>query len=155
MTLSPAHVAAVVSLSDSCQSSYEFYRDAAEGVENLALKDLLEEYAAQREKFAEEMKALAQSLSGGSPIHACEATLLTPDLVDLKPATDEEDEQTLLSQCEHVEGEVLSCYRETLQHSLPADIHQTILGQFESLLASQARLEALKEAAADMVVAID
>lgn len=138
----------------TCRDGREGFQLASSEVENLALKPLLQEYALQRAAFLGELDRLAQEF--------CEGDWNVDDVrgsgplgwQKLQTALAEGDKLAILVECEREEEIAASRYREALHTHLPEPVREVLMGQFEAVLAAQARLKAVREAAAHLAAEV-
>ena len=141
-------------LVETCRDGKEGFQLASSEVDNLALTPLLQEYAVQRAAFSGELDRLAQEFCDGE-WKVEEAGGCRPlGWLKLQSALAEGDELALLIECERQEEIAATRYREALHAHLPEPVRQVLMAQFEAVLAAQARLKAVREAAAHLAAEV-
>ena len=106
-TTQPAHqqttsnddvISTINGLIETCKDGQEGYQQAAEGVQNSALKTLFYEYGQQRSQFSGELQELVREL-GGSPENSGSFTgALHRGWIDIKSIVTGKDEGAILNE---------------------------------------------------------
>ena len=140
-------------LVETCRDGKEGFQLASSEVENLALTPLLQEYAVQRAAFWGELDRLAQEFCD-EDWKVAESAVRPLGWLKLQSALAEGDELAILIECERQEEIAATRYRDALHAHLPEPVRQVLMAQFEAVLAAQARLKAVREAAAHLAAEV-
>ena len=131
-------------LIEMCRSEERALRFAAEHISDHGVRDLLDELAARRAAFAEDLVPHAQRLGGAASSDGASRASLRQRWTALKGSLLGHREETLLRDAEYLEKETLNTFEHALDDLLPETTHDLIEKQCAELRMSYARVRALK-----------
>ena len=141
-------ISAVNSLIETLKDGQEGFKQAAEGVKDLQLKSLFNEYSRQRSRFASELQSQAQSLGELEPeTSGSAAGALHRAWINLKSAVTSGDDDAILAECERGEDSAVARYRKALEQSLPADVRSVVQKQADGAQRNHDQIRDLRNAA--------
>ena len=121
------------------------YKEAAEDVENTALKTRFQSLAQQRYDFGHEIKPFIQQLGGEVKKGGSVAANVHRVWIDLKSAVTGQDEEAILNEVIRGEESAVETYQEVLKdNDLPVAARTTItnqLNKIQAVLNDMRRLE--------------
>ena len=131
-------------LIQTCRDGEEGFRDAAEGVGSVGLKELFREYSRERASFAGELQDEVRRL-GGEPLKTGSlAGSLHRGWMGLKTALTGGDEESVIDECERGEDSALAEYRAALGVDLPASVRSIVERQFAEVKKAHDRINSLQ-----------
>ena len=134
-------------LIETCKDGQEGFRTAAENVDDAGIKQLFNEYALQRSKFAGELQAAAQTLGEHDPEDTSSvAGALHRGWINLKAAVAGNDRYAILAECERGEDSAVAEYKKALELVVPGNIQEIIQRQYVDVQAAHDRVKALRDA---------
>ncbi|MEO7032102.1 MAG: PA2169 family four-helix-bundle protein [Herbaspirillum sp.] len=125
------------------------YKTCAEdaGSRTPELRTLL---AARQQEYgvaATELKQLVRA-HGGDPVeHSTASGAIHRAWIDIKTAITDDDDQTILNECEHREDATLKSYRKAIEQELPPEVRVTIERQYENAKRGHSQIKALRNQA--------
>ena len=134
-------------LIETCKDGQEGFRTAAENVDDAGIKQLFNEYALQRSKFAGELQAAAQTLGEHDPEDTSSvAGALHRGWINLKAAVAGNDRHAILAECERGEDSAVAEYKKALELVVPGNIQEIVQRQYVDVQAAHDRVKALRDA---------
>lgn len=121
------------------------YRDAADGVQNVNLRGIFNEYALQRRQFAGELQTYVTRLGGDPATSGSAGAALHRGWMNVKAAITGKDEHAVLEECERGEDSAVKSYREALSQGLPDDFRGVVEEQYRQILEAHNRIKALRD----------
>jgi uncharacterized protein (TIGR02284 family) len=130
-------------LIETCEDGAEGYKKAAEDIQDNALKTLFTGYAAQRSRFASELRTVVQAQGGNPPTSGHAAGALHRGWMSIKEAVGNKD-KAIIDECEAGEDRAMKAYREAFEKNFPATTGELINHQFAGVQEAHNKLRNLK-----------
>jgi uncharacterized protein (TIGR02284 family) len=116
-----------------CRDGEQGFRGAAQAVKAPAIKEMFEQYSAQRAQFATELQAAVKALGFETIDPQGLGGVLYATWINLKGLLTGHDVHPILVEAERGEDWALKTYRTALGKSLPPEIAAIIEKQFEEV----------------------
>lgn len=130
-------------LIETCRDGQAGYLEAAEVARNSELRNFFSHQSLERSRFAGELETVARNLGEAKPSRGPSyVNKLHRAWIDLKQMLGGGD-ASVLSSVELGESYAKTHYQEALRANLPADVHEVIERQAESVLAAYDEINAL------------
>ena len=134
-------------LIETCKDGQNGFQAAADGVKNNDLKTLFHTYSQQRAQFAGELQTEVRRLGGDPEQTGSVAASLHRGWINIKSAVTDEDEASVISECERGEDSAVRNYEDALaDEDLPADIRSIVERQFAQVREAHDRIRSLEKA---------
>ena len=135
------------SLIETLKDGQEGFKQAAQSVQNPALKTLFSDYSQQRSRFATALQGEALRLGETKPETSSSATgALHRGWINLKSAITGGDEHAILAECERGEDSAVEEYKKALDDGLSPSTQELISRQFTDIKAAHDRIRSLRDA---------
>jgi uncharacterized protein (TIGR02284 family) len=131
-----------------CRDAEQGYRGAAQAVKAPAIKEMFEQYSAQRAQFASELQAEVKSLGFETINPQGLGGVLYAGWINLKGLLTGHDVHAALVEVERGEDYALTAYRAALGKTLPPGIASLVQAQFEEVQRAHERIRNLRDASA-------
>ncbi len=131
-----------------CRDAEQGFRGAAQAAHAPALKEMFEEYAAQRGRFAAQLQAAVKALGFETIDPQGLGGMLHASWISLKALVTGHDVHGILVETERGEDWSLKTYRVALGKTLPAEIASILEKQYEEVQAAHDRIRNLRNASA-------
>lgn len=116
--------------------------------ENMDLKELFQEYAAQSRQFSQELTAIVAAGGGEAETGNTASGTLHRAWIDVKSLFGGSDRESILSEAERGEDAIKKAYRDALSDGeLSADVYETVSRQAQEINAAHDSIKALRDAA--------
>jgi uncharacterized protein (TIGR02284 family) len=132
-------------LIQTCKDGEEGFRVAAEAVDDLNLKHLLESYSQQRSEFASELQAEMARLAQDPPQSGHLSASLHRGWMEIKSAATGRDEATIIAECERGEDAAVQAYQQALDSALPPDLRAVAERQFLKVKEAHDQIRSLEQ----------
>jgi uncharacterized protein (TIGR02284 family) len=141
-------IEALNDLIETCEDGKHGYQTAAEGADELHIKEILLNYADQRARFTEELKEQVERFtdieeeiedSGSTEGAIHRGWINIKQLITGNSITD------ILDECERGEDVAVDTYRDALGKSLPNDVKQVIKEQYREIQKAHDHIKHLRE----------
>src|SRR5947207_11037325 len=140
-------ISTVKSLIETLKDGQEGFKQAAEGVKDLQLKSLFNEYSRQRSRFASELQSQVQSLGELKPeTSGSAAGALHRAWINLKSAVTSGDDHALLTECERGEDSAVKEYKKAIAENLSAPSREMVSRQYSEIKNAHDRIKNLRDA---------
>lgn len=139
---------AVTNVIAICRDAEQGFRGAADAVKQPALKEMFEQYSAQRGRFANDLQEAVKSMGFETTHPSGISGVLHGAWMTLKGALTGHSEHAILEETERGEDWSLKTYREALDKSLPVGIRSIVEQQFEQVQQAHEHIKLLREATA-------
>lgn len=137
-------------LIETCKDGETGFREAADGVQNAALRTVFNEYARQRAQFAAELQNLVTRLGGSPATSGSAAGALHRGWMNLKSALTGKDDHAILEEAERGEDAAVKNYQNVLAEDLPTDIRAVVEEQYRQILQAHGRIRGLRDSGFDV-----
>ena len=133
-------------LIQTLKDGQEGYKQAAEGVKDLQLKSLFNEYSSQRARFATELQSEARNLGEWQPEESGSAAgAVHRAWINLKSAVTSGDDHAVLAECERGEDSAVEQYNEALNEDLPGPLREMVSRQYSEIKNAHDRIRNLRD----------
>lgn len=141
-------ISTINGLIETLKDGEKGFKEAAEGVKDLQLKGLLQQYSQQRNRFAAELQTEAKTLGEPDPEKTSStAGALHRAWINIKSAVTSGDEHAILAECERGEDSAVKQYEDALDNGLTSPVRDTVSNQYTEVLAAHDRIKALRDQA--------
>lgn len=137
---------AVHDVISTCRDAEQGFRGAAQAVNTPTIKEMFEQYAAQRAQFAAELQAAVKAQGFETINPQGVGGMLHASWISLKGMLTGHDVHGILVETERGEDWSLKTYRNALTKTLPPDMGAIIQRQFEEVQAAHDRIRTLRDA---------
>jgi uncharacterized protein (TIGR02284 family) len=131
-----------------CRDGEQGFRGAARAVQAPAIKEMFEQYSAQRGQFAAELQGAVKALGFEVIDPQGLNGVLYAAWINLKGLVTGHDVHGILVEAERGEDWTLKTYRAALGRTLPPEIAAIIQKQFEEVQLAHDRIKSLSDASA-------
>ena len=129
-----------------CRDAEQGYRGAAHAVNAPAMKEIFQQYSAQRAQFAAELQAAEKALGFETIDPQGLGGMLYASWISLKALVTGHDVHGILVEAERGEDWSLKTYRTALGKTLPAEIASIMERQFGEVQSAHDRIQNLRDA---------
>ena len=133
------------SLIETCGDGAEGFRQAAEGLQNAAIKQQFQTHGQERKRFADELKSEVQKLGGTPDSGGSMSGALHRGWINIKSAVSGKSDAAIIAEAERGEDVAVEAYQKALQAGLPPHIHSLVQRQFTSVKATHDRVRELEK----------
>ncbi len=134
------------SLIETLKDGEEGFKQAADGVVDLQLKSLFNEYSRQRGRFANALQTQAQSLGESKPERSSSAEgALHRAWINLKSAVTRGNDHAILSECERGEDSAVKEYEKALNDDLSPSLREIVSSQYSEVKNAHDRIRNLRD----------
>ncbi|HXI91509.1 MAG TPA: PA2169 family four-helix-bundle protein [Blastocatellia bacterium] len=135
-------------LIETCRDGQNGFKEAAENVKSPDLKTFLNQIAAERAQFVNQLQLEVRTL-GGDPQKSGSATAaMHRAWIDIKGTLTGKDDHSILSECERGEDSAVEAYKDALKLDPPPNIRSTIERQFQSIKLVHDRVKQMRDSKA-------
>jgi uncharacterized protein (TIGR02284 family) len=136
---------AVHNVISSCRDAEQGFRGAAQAANEPAMKEIFQQYSAQRAQFAVELQGAVKALGFEATDPQGLGGMMHASWISLKSMVTGHDVHGILVEAERAEDWSLKTYRVALATTLPVEIGSIIQKQFEEVQAAHDRIKSLRE----------
>jgi uncharacterized protein (TIGR02284 family) len=140
-------IATLNDLIETCKDAQEGFKQAAEGVTSLQLKDTFMQYSQERGGYVADLQNLVRTLGGDPEDSGSTAGALHRGWMNIKSAVTGNDDAAILNECERGEDSAKNTYKEAQKEDLPGYIRDVVETQFNGVLAAHDHVRTLRDAA--------
>ena len=134
------------SLIETLKDGQEGFKQAADGVVDLQLKSLFNEYSRQRARFANALQTQAQSLGESKPERSSSAEgALHRAWINLKSAVTRGNDHAILSECERGEDSAVKEYEKALNDDFSPSLREIVSSQYSEVKNAHDRIRNLRD----------
>lgn len=145
MALSTDEFIGVVNdLIETCKDGEQGFRDAAEGLQDPAVKSLFADYAQQRASYAQELQAEVSKLGKTPETGGSTGGALHRGWINLKSAITGKNDKAIIDEAERGEDVAVESYQKALAKDIPADLKSIIERQYKGVQEAHNKVRALK-----------
>jgi len=146
MTQNKETISTLNSLIETLKDGQEGFKQAADGVVDLQLKSLFNEYSRQRARFANALQTQAQSLGESKPERSSSAAgALHRAWINLKSAVTSGNDHAILSECERGEDSAVKEYEKALNDDLSPSLQEIVSSQYSEVKNAHDRIRNLRD----------
>jgi uncharacterized protein (TIGR02284 family) len=131
-----------------CRDGEQGFRGAAQAVNAPTMKEVFQQYSAQRGQFAAELQAAVKALGFETIDPQGLGGVLYAAWINLKGLVTGHDVHAILVEAERGEDWSLKTYRTALGKTLPPEIAAIVQKQFEQVQEAHDRIRSLRDATA-------
>jgi uncharacterized protein (TIGR02284 family) len=128
-----------------CRDAEQGFRGAAQAVNEPAIKEIFQQYSAQRAQFAVELQGAVKTLGFEPTDPQGLGGMMHASWISLKSMVTGHDVHGILVEAERAEDWSLKTYRVALGTTLPPEIGSIIQKQLEGVQAAHDRIKSLRE----------
>ncbi|QYM78017.1 PA2169 family four-helix-bundle protein [Horticoccus luteus] len=132
-------------LVETCNDGHHGFRTAGEDAEDQELRNLFEQFAAERQRFTGELQNRIRSLGGDPDQHGSVSGTLHRGWIDIKSAIASNEPHSVLAECERGEDAALKAYREALKKDLDLATRDIVSRQLTAIQAAHDRVKQLRD----------
>lgn len=134
-------------LIETCKDGQEGFKQAAEGVENSALKSAFYEFGQQRAQFVGELQGLVRELGGDPENSGTFSGALHRGWINIKSVVTGKDDAAILNEAERGEDVAKNTYTEALELNLPANVASIVQAQYVGVKAAHDNVKSWRDSA--------
>ena len=131
-----------------CRDAEQGFRGAAQAVSEPTMKEMFQQYSAQRAQFASDLQTSEKALGFETINPQGLGGMLFASWISLKGLLTRHDVHALLVEAERGEDWSLKTYRAALGMTLPPEIGSIIQKQFEEVQKAHDRIKSLRDSTA-------
>jgi uncharacterized protein (TIGR02284 family) len=135
-------------LIETCRDGLNGFKEAADNVKSLDLKNLFNEIANERGKCVQELQLEVRRLGGDPEKTGSTAGALHRTWMDIKGTLTGRDDHTILVECERGEDSAVNAYKEALKLGLPTNINVIVQRQYQTIQNDHDRIKQLRDSKA-------
>lgn len=132
------------SLIETCRDGEQGFRQAAENLKDPGVKDLFDEIAQERARFAEELKQQVRRLGGSPDEGGSVAGAAHRGWMNVKGAVTGHDDKAIISEAERGEDVAVETYRTALSEALPPPVESVVDRQYQHVKKAHDRVRDLE-----------
>jgi len=133
-------------LIETARDGQEGFRQAAEGVEDPALKALFQQYSEQRAQFVSQLQEAIRRLGAEPAERGSVAGAVHRGWINIKAAVTGKDEGAVIAEAERGEDAAKRSYGGALERNLPAEVRSLVEDQAAEVNEAHDRVRALEQA---------
>lgn len=135
-------------LIETCRDGLNGFKEAAENVKSLDLKNLFNELGNERARFVQELQLEVRGLGGEAEKTGSTAGALHRVWMDIKGTLTGKDDHTILVECERGEDSAVSAYKDALKLGLPTNILTIVQQQYDTIQRDHDRIKQMRDSKA-------
>lgn len=135
-------------LIETCRDGMNGFKEAAENVKSLDLKNLFTQISNERAKCVQELQLEVRRLGGEAEKTGTTAGALHRVWMDVKGTLTGKDDHTILVECERGEDSAVDAYKETIKLGLPPDILTIVQQQYQVIQRDHDRTKQMRDSKA-------
>jgi uncharacterized protein (TIGR02284 family) len=132
-------------LIETCRDGLNGFKEAAENVKSLDLKNLFNQLANERAKCVQELQIEVRRLGGEAEKTGSTGAALHRVWMDIKGTLTGKDDHTILVECERGEDSAVSAYKDALKEPLPTEILTIVQRQYQTIQNDHDRVKQLRD----------
>ena len=141
-------ISTINGLIETLKDGEKGFKEAADAVRDPQLKNLFREYSQQRNRFANELQAEAQTLGESKPEKTSSAAgAMHRAWINLKSVVTSGDDKAILGECERGEDSAVHEYEEAMSDGLTGQVREIVARQFSEIKSAHDRVKHLRDAA--------
>ena len=135
-------------LIEICRDGQNGFKEAAENVKSPDLKTFLNQIAAERAQFVNQLQLEVRTLGGDPQKSGSTTAAIHRAWIDIKGTLTGKDDHSILSECERGEDSAVEAYKDALKLDPPPNIRSTIERQFQSIKLVHDRVKQMRDSKA-------
>lgn len=135
-------------LIETCRDGLNGFKEAAENVKSLDLKNLFNELGNERARFVQELQLEVRGLGGEAEKTGSTAGALHRVWMDIKGTLTGKDDHTILVECERGEDSAVSAYKDALKLGLPTNTLTIVQQQYDTIQRDHDRIKQMRDSKA-------
>lgn len=135
-------------LIETCRDGLNGFKEAAENVKSLDLKDLFNKLSNERAKFVQELQLEVRRLGGEAEKTGSTGAALHRVWMDIKGTFTGKDDHTILVECERGEDSAVDAYKNAIKQGLPTNLLTMVEEQFRTIQTDHDRIKQLRDSKA-------
>lgn len=135
-------------LIETCRDGLNGFKEAAENVKSLDLKNLFTQLSNERAKFVQELQLEVRRLGGDAEKTGSTAAALHRVWMDIKGTLTGKDDHTILVECERGEDSAVAAYKDAIKLGLPTDLLTIVQQQYQTIQRDHDKVKQLRDAKA-------
>jgi len=132
-------------LIETCRDGLNGFKEAAENVKSLDLKNLLTQISNERAKFVQELQLEVRRLGGEAEKTGSTAGALHRVWMDVKGTLTGKDDHTILVECERGEDSAVDAYKNAIKLGLPTNILTIVQQQYQTIQRDHDRIKQMRD----------
>ena len=132
-------------LIETCRDGLNGFKEAAENVKSLDLKNLLTQISNERAKFVQELQLEVRRLGGEAEKTGSTAGALHRVWMDVKGTLTGKDDHTILVECERGEDSAVDAYKNAIKLGLPTNILTIVRQQYQTIQRDHDRIKQMRD----------
>jgi uncharacterized protein (TIGR02284 family) len=130
-------------LIQTCRDAADGFREAAQGVKNDELQQLMTRYSEQRTQFVSELQDEVRKLGAEPENSGSIAASLHRGWINIREALQGNDDTAVINECERGEEVAVDSYRDALKQALPSDVMSMVERQYMQIREAHDRIQSL------------
>lgn len=135
-------------LIETCRDGLNGFKEAAENVKGLDLKNLFTQLGNERAKFVQELQVEVRRLGGDAEKTGSTAGALHRVWMDIKGTLMGKDDHTILVECERGEDSAVDAYKDAIKLGLPPNILTIVQQQYGTIQRDHDRIKQMRDSKA-------
>jgi uncharacterized protein (TIGR02284 family) len=135
-------------LIETCRDGLNGFKEAADNVKSLDLKNLFNEISNERAKCVQELQLEVRRLGGDPEKTGSTAGALHRAWMDIKGTLMGKDDHTILVECERGEDSAVNAYKDALKLGLPTNLNVIVQRQYQTVQNDHDRIKKLRDSKA-------
>lgn len=131
-------------LTELLKDGQEGYKLSSENVKNLALKNLFSQYAEQRARFLNDLRAEVARLGGDPDEGGTALGKAHRGWINVRTAITKKDDQAIVNEVLNGEKVALKDYQEVAQKDLPSETRRLVLDQMNGIQNAYNQVQAIE-----------
>ena len=132
-------------LIETCRDGMNGFKEAAENVKGLDLKNFFTQTSNERAKFVQELQLEVRRLGGEAEKTGSTAGALHRVWMDVKGTLTGKDDHTILVECERGEDSAVDAYKNAIKLGLPPDILTIVQQQYQIIQRDHDRTKQMRD----------
>lgn len=145
MTENKETISTLNSLIETCEDGAKGFRTAAEHVDDGSITSLFDTFAAEREQFAQELRAEVRRLGGQADEGGSMSGAIHRSWTGLKSAVTGSSVSAIVAEAERGEDAAVEAYEEAMKANMPPNVQSVIQRQYTKVKAAHDRVRDLEK----------
>lgn len=139
-------ITALNELIQTCRDGQEGFKEAANNVSNIDLKNFLENESHHRARFVSELQQQVHGLGGEPDSTGSPAGAIHRAWIEVKGTLTGKDDKAILSEVERGEDSAVKAYETELAKALPANCRPVVERQYRAIKATHDQVRQMRDA---------